>query len=73
MELHRTNVIQVTQQGEEASSKFVIPNLDFVIISTSDDERFVEMKVHAANGTIVFFKAVYDGAYTVVPPDKRIM
>mmetsp|Transcript_7017 Transcript_7017/g.15969 ORF Transcript_7017/g.15969 Transcript_7017/m.15969 type:complete len:205 (+) Transcript_7017:3226-3840(+) len=67
MELHSSDVIQMTQQCKEASSKFIIPNLDFVIVAAGDDEGFVEMKVHTADGAVVLFEAVDDGAYAVVP------
>ncbi len=68
MELNCANVIQVAKQCEEASSKFIVPDLNFVIISTGNDERFMEVKVYATDGSVVFFKAVDDGAYAVIPP-----
>ena len=67
MELHRSDVIQVSQESKEAAAEFVIPNLDFVIVSSGDDERFVEVEVDATDGTVVFFEAVYYRAYAVVP------
>jgi hypothetical protein len=59
----------VSQQREEASSEFVIPNLDLVIVATGDDKGLVKVKIHATNGAVVLFESVYDRAYAVVPPD----
>ncbi len=72
MELNCTNIIQVAQQCKEASSEFVVPNLNFVIISTGNDERFVEVKVYATDGSVVFFEAVDDSAYAVIPSVANI-
>ena len=69
VEFHRTDVIQVPQKGEEATPKLVIPNLDLVIITAGDDEGFVEVKIHAAYGAVMFFEAVDDGSDSVVPPE----
>jgi hypothetical protein len=71
MEFHRPDVIQVPQQREEASSEFVIPNLDLVIVAAGDDEGLVEVKIHAADWTVVFFESVYDSAYAVIPPERK--
>lgn len=71
MEFHRPDVIQVPQQREEASPELVIPHLDLVIVAAGDDEGFVEVKIHAADGAVVFFESVYDCAHAVVPPDTR--
>jgi hypothetical protein len=60
----------MAEEGEEASAKFVIPYFDFVIVSSGDDEGFVEVEVDAADGSVVFFKAVDDGAYSIIPSEK---
>lgn len=67
MKLNGANVVQMSQECEETTAEFVIPHLDFVVVSARDYEGVVEVKVHAADGAVVFFEAVDDGAYAVVP------
>ena len=69
MKLYRADVIQVTKQCEEASTKFVVPYFDFVVVAAGDDKRFVEVEIDSAYGAVVLFEAVDDGAYSIVPPD----
>lgn len=73
MELDGANIIQMAQQGKETASQLVIPNLDFVIVATTDNEGFVQMKVHAADGAIVFFEAINHGSNAIIPTVIRSM
>ena len=68
-----TNVIQMTKESKETSSEFVIPDFDFVIVSTGTNEWFIEMKVHAADRTFVLFETINDCADAVVPPVCGVM
>ena len=60
----------MTQQSEEAAAQFVIPDFDFVIVASRDNQGIMEVKIHAADGTVVFFEAVYDGADAVIPSKR---
>lgn len=63
----------MTQQCEEASTEFVIPNLNFVIITTSYDKGFVEVEINTTDGSIVFFKTVDDCADAVIPSEIMLL
>ena len=67
VKLDGSDVVQVPQQGEQATAEFVIPNFDFVVIAAGDDQWFEEVEVDTADGSVVFFEAVDYGAYAVVP------
>ena len=69
MELHCAHVIQMTQQGEKTPSEFVIPHFEFVVVSTRDYVGFDKMKVHAADGAVVFLKAVDDSTSAIIPSE----
>jgi hypothetical protein len=69
MKLNSSNVIQVTQEGEETTTELVVPHLDLVVVSTRHDERLVEMKVHTAYRAIVFLEAINDSSHAVVPSE----
>ncbi len=67
VELDGADVIQMTEEGEEAPAELVVPDFDFVIVSSCGYEWFGEVEVDAADGTVVFFKTVNDCSYAVVP------
>ena len=41
VELYGTDVVEVTEEGEEAAAEFVVPYFDFVVVSSGHDEGFV--------------------------------
>ena len=49
------------------NEKIVFNHLDFVIISSRDEERLLLVEVDAADRTVVFVKLLQQGAHTVVP------
>jgi hypothetical protein len=57
----------MTEQCKETTAEFIIPNFDFVIVTSGNDEGFHEMKVDAADGTVVLFKSVDDCSHAVIP------
>jgi len=58
MEESSPNVIQMSQQSEQASLLFVVPNFDFVIITTRDEKWLLCMEVNSTNWTIMLVKFV---------------
>jgi hypothetical protein len=71
MKLDGTNVIEMSQQSKEASAQLVVPNFDLVIVSSADNERLVQVKIHSTDRTVVLFKAINHCAYTIVPTITR--
>lgn len=67
VEEHRTDVIQVTVEGEEASSCLVRPHLDLVVVAAGDEERLSPVEVDATDRTIMLFKSINQGAHTIIP------
>ena len=57
----------MTQQREKASAQFVIPNLDFVIVTSTNNKRICFVKVDSSNGSIVLFEAIDDSTDSVIP------
>ena len=67
MELHRSDVVQMSQQREETPTQLVIPDLDLVIITTRYDHGFAGMKIDTTNGTIVLFESINNGPDAIIP------
>jgi hypothetical protein len=67
VKLNGTNVVQMTQQRKEAATQLVVPDFDFVIVSARYQQGFGQVKVDAADGAVVLFKAVNHGSDSVVP------
>jgi hypothetical protein len=71
MELNCSNVIQVPQECKETTAELVVPNFDFVVIATGNNQRLMEVKVHTTDRSIVFFEPINDCSYTIVPSILR--
>ena len=67
MEVCGSNVVEMPIEGEEASSGFVVPHLDFVVITTTDEQGLCRVEVYASNGAFMFLQAVIYRAHLVVP------
>lgn len=81
VKLDGPNIIQVAMQGKQASSFFVVPNLNFVVIPTRNKQGLGRMEVHTSDGscgcemtvifwelnTVMFAKTIYQGSKSVVP------
>eukprot|EP00967_Tisochrysis_lutea_P014290 scaffold16053_cov21-Tisochrysis_lutea.AAC.1 len=67
MKLDGADVVQVAQQREQAASKLIVPDLDFVIITTGHKQGLRAVEVHPSHRAIVLIKAVNEGAHAVVP------
>mmetsp|Transcript_7624 Transcript_7624/g.18433 ORF Transcript_7624/g.18433 Transcript_7624/m.18433 type:complete len:242 (+) Transcript_7624:3479-4204(+) len=67
VELDRANVIEMPQQREKASSQLVIPDLDFVIVTSANDQRFGFVKINSSNRSVVLFESIDDGTNSVIP------
>jgi hypothetical protein len=65
--LNGTNVIQVTQERKQTATEFVIPDFDFVIVTTRNNQRFVRVKVDTPDRAIVLFESINDSSNSVVP------
>jgi hypothetical protein len=67
MELHGANIVEVAVEREEAAVGLVVPHLDFVVITSGDEERLGGVEVDSADGPVVLVEAVEEGAHAVVP------
>lgn len=67
MEEHGADIIQMSVQGEEASSRLIGPDLDFVIVATGHEKRLGLMKVDATDRAVVLFESINQSAHTIVP------
>jgi hypothetical protein len=68
VELDRTDIIQMTKEGKETTAEFVIPDFDFVIVTTRDQQTFRNVKIHTPDRSIVFFESVNHRSNAVIPP-----
>ena len=66
MELDSSNVIQMALQGEHALLGFIVPHLDFVVISTTNKHWLRLMEMHATNRPIMLFKLINECLSTVI-------
>ena len=67
MEENGADVVQVSIQGEEASSRLVRPDLDLVIITPRHEQGLCFVEVYAPYRAIMFLKAIDKSAHAVVP------
>lgn len=57
----------MAQQGEKASAQFVVPYLDFVIVTSTDNQRICFVEIDATDWSIVLFEAIDDGTDSIIP------
>jgi hypothetical protein len=67
MKLNGTDVVQVAEKREKASTEFVVPDLDLVVIAAGHKERLKVVKAHSAHRPVVFVEAVEHGAHAIIP------
>ena len=67
MELYGANIVQMSQQSEQASPELVVPHFDFVVITARHDQRLRAMEINTANRSIMLFKFVEHGSHSIVP------
>jgi hypothetical protein len=61
------NVVKMAEEGEETATQLVVPNLDFIVVTSGDKQRLLSMKAYSTNWTIVLVKLIDEGAHAVVP------
>lgn len=49
MEVHSSDVVQMSKEGEEAPAKLVVPHFYLVVVASGAQERFHGVEVDAAN------------------------
>ena len=67
MELDGPDVVEVSQEGEEAPLELVVPNLDLVVVSSTADQRVNAVEVNPTYRTLVLFEPIDYGTDAVVP------
>jgi hypothetical protein len=73
MKLNRADVNKMAEESKETPAKFVIPDLNFIIVSSRNDERMYKVKVDSGDGCVVFLKSVNVSSYAIIPTDKRLL
>ena len=66
MKLHCSDVVKMASEGEEALPLLVVPNFDFVVISSGYEERLRLVKVDSPDRSFMFFKLVDDRFHGVI-------
>lgn len=67
VEEHRSHVVQVTVQGEEAAPGLVRPNLDLVIVTPGHEQWLSTVKINTSDRSVVFLESIYQGSHAVIP------
>lgn len=67
MKRDRSNVIQMTMQGEQTSPLFVVPDLDLIIISTRDEKRLARVESNTTDGSIMFVEPFDESTHLKIP------
>jgi hypothetical protein len=67
MKEDRPNIVQMSIQSKQTSASLIGPDLDFIIISTRNEEGLRFVKVDSSNGSIMLLKSVNQGPHAVIP------
>lgn len=67
MENCRPDVVQVAQQSENTAFLFVVPNLNFVVISSGHEEGLLRVEADATDRAVVLVELLQQRAHAVVP------
>jgi len=66
MELHCSNVVQVTLQGEHALLGLVVPHLDQVVVTSGHKHWLRIMEANSSDRSIVIFEFVEQDLRSVI-------
>lgn len=67
MELGRAHIVQVAEQGEDATTLLVIPHLDLEIVSAGNEQGLLAVEGDAPHWSIVFIELLQECVHSVVP------
>eukprot|EP00117_Sycon_ciliatum_P042067 scpid19236/ scgid30660/ len=67
VEFGRSHIIQMTEESEQASLHFVIPDLDLVIVSSGNKQWLVAVKINSTNRSVMLIKPLNQCAHTIIP------
>lgn len=62
-----SDVIQMAQQGENATFLLVVPYLDFVIVSARHEQGLLVVETYSAYGAVVFVEFFKQCAHAIIP------
>jgi len=57
----------MTEQSEDASLLFVVPNFDFEVVTTGNEERLLIVKCNSSYWTIMLVELLQQSADAIVP------
>jgi hypothetical protein len=67
VKLDSSDVIQMSKKSKQTPMQLVVPDLDFVIISSRYEERLRIVKMYTANRSIVLVEAIDESSHPEVP------
>lgn len=67
MEEGGSDVVEVSEESKKAASQFVVPHLDFVVISSRYKQRLLFVEINSSDGAIMLVKLVNQCAHPIVP------
>lgn len=67
VEEHRSHIIQMTVQSEEASSGLITPHLDLIVVTSGHKQGLGPMEINTPNRTVMFFETINECAHAIVP------
>jgi hypothetical protein len=62
-----SDVVEMAVEGKKATPGLVRPDFNLVVVTTRNKKRLRLVKVHAADGTIVLFKAINQSSHSIIP------
>jgi hypothetical protein len=62
-----SNVIQVSRQGEHASLRVVVPNLDPVVIPARHKHRLGLVEIDPSDWSIMFLVSINESSHSIIP------
>ncbi len=67
VEEHRSNIVQMAIEGEEASSTLIGPDFDLVVIPSRYEQRLCLVEIDAPDWSIMLLESVYQRTHPIIP------
>jgi hypothetical protein len=71
MELYRAYLIQMSEQRKQTTTQLVVPDLDFIVVSSRHKEWLRQMEIDTSDWPVMLLKAINHRSNTVVPTDTK--
>lgn len=67
VEEYSAHIVEMAVQSKQAATGLERPDLDLVVVTSGYEQRLRLVEVDTSHRTIVLFKAINQGAHTVIP------